>query len=104
MWIIGSILGSICLVLLNTLSKLLPVQGTTVLLLGTLSLLTTGCFWYAWKTSPQQFLVVWFLQSGLVSLGSFGANYIIKDSITFTQVLGICLIIFGGLLLVKWTG
>lgn len=102
MWLIGSILGSISLILLNTLSKLwCPLSGTNVLILGALSLFTTGCFLYAWQTSPKSFLIVWFIQSGIVSVGSFLANYFVKDSITPVQIMGILSIIGGGYLLVR---
>lgn len=103
-WFFGSLLGSISLVILNVLSKLLPLSGTNVTVLGTMSLFTTACFVYAWKTSPQQFLVVWFVQSGLVSAGAFIANhFLVQDTITCQQVVGILSIILGGLFLIKWT-
>jgi hypothetical protein len=104
MWFLGSFIGSISLVILNALSKLLPLCFSNVLILGLLSLFTTGCFVYAWQTSPQQFLVVWFLQSGLVSAGAFFVyHYWVKDTINYQQVLGVLSILGGGLLLIKWS-
>lgn len=101
-WIIGSVLGSISLVILNVLSKLLTLHLSNILILGCLSLFTTGCFVYAWKTSPKQFLVVWFIQSGLVSGGAFLVNHwFIKDALSWQHVIGMLAIIGGGLLLIK---
>lgn len=101
MWIIGSILGSISLVILNVMSKLVTLSVTNVILLGSLSLLTTAFFVYAFRMS-EHFLVCWFFNSLLVAIGAFIANhYFIQHRVTPYHIVGIILLLFGAILLRK---
>lgn len=102
-WFFGSLIGSISLVVLNTLSKLYSFSVTNVLILGLLSIITTFFFWYAWQNSVG-FLRVWFIQSAIVTLGSFVANeLVIKEPLKLETLLGISLILVG-MAFLKWTG
>lgn len=99
MWLIGSIFGSVTLVILNALCKLLPINWPNAIGMGAISIFCTFSFWYAWQNS-EGFLRVWFLQSAFVSIGAFLVNhFMIKDTVTFKEVMGICIIIAGACLL-----
>jgi len=94
-WFWGSLFGSILLIVLNTLSKLIRFEGWMILLVSIMSVLTTYCFWYAWQHSDG-FLRVWFIQSGLVTVGAFFANaFIIKESWKPETLIAIGLILLG---------
>ena len=99
-WIIGSIAGSISLVLLNGLLKKLSYsQVINSIPITILSLLSTYCFWFAWQNSDG-FLRVWFIQSAMVSIGAFVVNFfILQEKIGFTHVIAIALITCGAYLL-----
>lgn len=102
MWFIYSLIGSISLVLLNTLSKLLFINAVNIYTLGILSVFTTYCFWVAWQTSTWSFLGVWFVQSSLVSIGGLFANkYIIRQPLLTNEAIGIGMILLGAFLLKK---
>jgi len=95
MWFLGSFFGSLCLILLNTLSKLFNLNCPHLLIISALSLTTTYCFWFAWRHSFS-FLGLWFLQSALVSAGAFFVNYfIIQQEVPLLSWVGIGLILLG---------
>jgi len=101
MWFIGSVIGSISLVILNTLSKLLHFNTINSIMMGLLSVFTTYCFWYAWQNSPKSFLSVWFLQSGLVMGLAFVANAYIGEHVSIKDLIYVLLIV-GGIVGLKW--
>ncbi len=99
-WIFGSIFGSISLVIMNGfLKKLSYSKQSNILIISLLSLISTYCFWYAWRNS-EGFLRVWFIQSAMVATGAFILNYLLlKEKIDLIQIVGIILILFGAYLL-----
>ncbi len=99
MWFFYSLWGSISLVLLNTMSKLLPLGCLNAIPMVILSILTTILFWVAFQTG-NGFGRVWFIQTAMVALGFFASNhFIIGESISWPNLIGILTIIFGTVLL-----
>ncbi len=101
MWIIGSILGSISLAILNTISKIYEMTFLNFgLIVAPFSLITTLFFWYAFQASSNGFLKVWFIQSGLVSIFAFVVNWLfIGDVLKMNTIIPILIILFGIVLL-----
>jgi uncharacterized membrane protein YdcZ (DUF606 family) len=102
MWIIGSILGAILIAVINIFSKLQGFTFTYFCIISFLSVSCTYCFWFAWRHSPLSFLSLWFVQSAMTSLAAFVANkFMIKQPISWFQVIGIIMILVGTGLLKK---
>ena len=101
MWIIGSILGSISLAILNTISKTYEMTFLNFgLIVAPFSLITTLFFWYAFQTCPNGFLKVWFIQSGLVTIFAFVVNWLfIGEILRLSTVIPILIILLGIVLL-----
>ncbi len=101
MWFMYSLIGSISLVVLNTLSKLYEPNLLSIIILSSISIFTTFCFWEAWQHSDR-FLMVWFVNSAMVSLGGLIANkFIIRQPLLINEMLGIAMILLGAFLLKK---
>lgn len=98
-WIVYSILGSISLILLNTLCKLWEPSLSTVVIIATISVITTFLFWAAFIFS-EHFIVCWFTNSLFVALGAFIVNEMVfQHPLKIWNLIGVGAIIIGGVLL-----
>lgn len=99
MWLTYSILGSIGLIFLNTLCRLVPFQPLSIVAFSIMSVFVTLAYWTAFQLSDH-FLLTWFIQSAMVSIGAVIANhFLVGDPMSAINYMGILLIVSGSYLL-----
>ena len=99
-WYIGTIIGSIALVCLNTLERLYSMDDwrTYLFIMPVLFVCNQG-FWYGFHNAPN-FIQVWFLGSGMVAVGGWLSHiFILKEEVLIPHIIGFCLIFAGAFLL-----
>lgn len=100
MWWIGTIIGALSLVTLNSFERKLEITFFNILILLPILIICNQGFWYGFKNAPN-FMFCWIL--GSVIAGTFGwiSNMLILHEPTnLTQIAGWMLSI-AGLLLMK---
>lgn len=100
MWYIGTIVGSIALVALNTLERIHSMRDwVSYLFILPLLILCNQGFWYGFHHAPN-FIQVWFLGSGMVAVGGWLSHiFILKETVSPLHIIGFLLIFAGAFLL-----
>ncbi len=99
-WYVGTLLGSIALVALNTAQRLYgPREWTSYLFVIPLLLVCNQGFWWGFHHAPN-FIQVWFLGTGTVAtLGWLSHVFILHEPVNEYHIAGFVMIFVGSILL-----
>lgn len=99
-WFVGTIVGSLALVTLNTLQRRHGLTDWSVYpILFPLLLIVWFAYWYAYRTT-NHFLMTWFMGTATVSLLAYLSHIVILgEPVTTKHVMGTLLILIGAAIL-----
>ncbi len=99
-WYVGTFVGVISLVLLNSLERCLGINLKSFLLVLPILIICNQGFWYGFNKAPS-FMLCWMLGSVLANiLGWIVSIFVLKEQYNFYQIIG-CVIIFIGFSMMK---
>lgn len=99
-WYVGTLVGVISLVTLNSLERSLGVNWKSFFILMPILILCNQGFWMGFNKAPS-FMVCWVLGSVLANiLGWISSIFILKEPYNWYQILG-CIITFAGFAIMK---
>jgi len=100
-WWGGTILGALSLVILNNMSRVMPMGGLNWSILMIPLILCQLGFWYGFVNAPS-FIVCWFIGSAITNILGVGASVLVfREVLTLCTVAGILCIMLGSYLLVR---
>jgi drug/metabolite transporter (DMT)-like permease len=101
-WYIGTLVGVISLVVLNSLERSLGVSWKSFFILLPILILCNQGFWYGFSKAPS-FMLCWVLGSLLANiLGWVSSIFILKEPYNWYQIIGCTIIFFGfGIMKIK---